>query len=113
MTIATPRLEPVETPSIDGPASGLSKVVCNNNPAIARAAPARAAVQAIGSRVSRIIISHVWRLASLPINMFIVSVNGIFTDPMSRHAGKSINSNMVNAHIVSLERLYVDVILFI
>lgn len=106
ITIATPRLDPVETPSIDGPARGLSKVVCNNSPATDRAAPASVAVQAIGKRVSRIIISHVLRVASLPIKMLSASLNGMFTLPIIRHAGNRIKSNVDKIHNAIFERLY-------
>ena len=44
--MATPSEAPVSIPNIEGPASGLLKVVCSSNPATARLQPARSAVVA-------------------------------------------------------------------
>ena len=60
MTIATPRLAPELIPRTNGSASGLRKMVCIINPAVASAAPARAAVRIRGNRNSRMI----WRSTS-------------------------------------------------
>ena len=46
ITTATPNAAPVSIPRIEGPAKGLLKVVCNNNPATARLQPANKAVMA-------------------------------------------------------------------
>ena len=106
ITMATPRLEPVETPRIEGPARGLSNVVCNNNPATERAAPASMAVHAIGSRVLRTIIRHASRLASFPMIMLNISSIGMLTDPMNRHRGNNMRIKIDNPQSVILERLY-------
>lgn len=81
-------------------------MVCNNSPATDRAAPASIAVQAIGRRVSRIIISHVLRVASFPIKMLSTSLKGMFTLPIMRHAGNRIRSNADKIHNAIFERLY-------
>lgn len=104
ITTATPRLEPVDTPRIDGPASGLSKVVCNNNPATANAAPARAAVRAIGNRVSTTIVSHVCFDTSSPIRAFNTSLNGISIEPYTKFNGNNTTTRSDNAISVIAER---------
>ena len=81
-------------------------MVCNNSPATERAAPASIAVQAIGKRVSRTIISHVLRVASFPIKMLSTSLKGMFTLPIMRHAGNRIRSNADKIHNAIFERLY-------
>lgn len=50
ITIATPKLAPVETPRIDGSASGLLNTVCSRSPQTANAAPANMAVTIVGIR---------------------------------------------------------------
>lgn len=49
---ATPRLEPLLTPSIEGSAKGFLKSVCIRSPATERAAPANKAVMACGNLYS-------------------------------------------------------------
>ena len=53
ITIATPNPAPELTPSMDAPASGLRKAVCNNSPHADSALPASIAVTAWGKRASR------------------------------------------------------------
>ena len=53
---ATPRLEPLLTPSIEGSARGFLKRVCIRSPATERAAPANKAVTTWGSLYSKTIV---------------------------------------------------------
>lgn len=115
MTIATPRLEPVEIPNIDGPARGLLNVVCNSRPATERPAPASIAVQAIGSRVSITIIRHVSFSTVIPVNEFMTSLNGILTEPKIKHEGNNNIISIVSMHNVIVDRLnfkFSSIILF-
>ena len=52
ITSATPTLAPLVMPSIDGPARGLRKAVCNSKPDTARLAPHSIAVMLCGTRDS-------------------------------------------------------------
>lgn len=82
ITIATKRLEPAETPSISGPATGLRKNVCISNPATGSAAPTRTAVIALGKRVCKIMIEVVSSLLVLLKRIAKISEKEILTDPM-------------------------------
>ena len=111
ITTATPKLEPVDTPKIDGPASGLSKVVCNNSPATARAAPARVAVKAIGKRVSTTMVFHVDFETSPPKIAFTTSPKGISIEPNTKFKGNSTTTSNDRAMSVIVERCVVAFIL--
>ena len=113
ITTATPRLAPVETPRIDGPASGLLNVVCINSPDTASAAPASTAVTAIGTRDCNIINSHASFELPFPERMLMTSSIGIFTEPTTRLATKSTISNNTNKIIATRLLRYVCVSSFI
>ena len=89
ITIATPRLEPVEMPSMEGSARGLLNVVWSSKPDTASAAPESTAVIAIGSRDSKTITSHTSFSISKPKSERNTCSAGISTEPKIRHAGKS------------------------
>ena len=99
ITMATPRLDPVDIPKIDGPAKGLSNVVCINNPAIDNAAPASIAVHAMGKRVSSTITRDVARDTSLPVSEPNTSPNGMSTEPNTKHAANNMTMTTAIDHM--------------
>ena len=99
ITMATPKLDPVETPKIDGPANGLSNVVCIKSPAIDKAAPESIAVHAMGKRVSSTITRDVARDTSPPVSEPNTSLNGMSTEPNTKHATNSTTITTAIDHI--------------
>ena len=84
ITIATPTLAPLVIPSIDGPARGLRKVVCNSRPETARLAPQSVAVMVWGTRDSITMYRQLSFATSPPVSAFHTSMAGMETEPMSR-----------------------------
>lgn len=81
ITVATPRAAPDVIPNMSGPASGLRKVVCRSSPLAESAAPARSAVSAWGSRLSRMMYLQLWRPSNCPRRMSRMSAGGMCTEP--------------------------------
>ena len=93
ITIPTPSDAPLVIPSIDGPASGLRKVVCNIRPLAASEAPQSSAVTALGSRDSMIMYCHEAFDTSFPTRAFTTSPAGMLTVPINRLSRKRITSS--------------------
>ena len=106
ITTATPKLEPVEIPNIDGPANGLSKVVCINKPATDSDIPHNTAATADGRRVSSKINVCDARVASPPLSTRNMSDAGISTDPINIHITKTTANPTAEAvNTIVLRRL--------
>ncbi len=88
MKIATPRLAPELTPRTYGPAKGLRKRVCINNPLTASDIPASRATTAFMRRMSRTILAVTGSHAP-PVSAAQTSRGGMLTDPTARSATKS------------------------
>ena len=104
ITIATPKLAPVETPSIEGSARGLLKVVCSNSPDTASAAPASAAVIIMGILDCSIIIVHDSFSTGLPVIISHIASTGIFTAPVIRFVTPNRDSNIIRAQNTIVNR---------
>ena len=91
ITMATPRLAPASMPSMEGPASGLRKAVCNSRPQVLRAAPQSRAVTICGMRFSHTMKCHAgWSGTSLPQSMCQTVAAGMDTLPQTMLAAASI-----------------------
>ena len=104
ITTATPSPAPADTPSTLGSASGLLNVVCSSSPATASAAPASAAVAAMGRRDCSTITSQ----ASLPLEppprMAATEPASMSTVPHTRHAAHSSTSSAARAAVTMIGR---------
>lgn len=89
ITTATPRLEPVEIPNIEGSASGLPNKVCKSSPHTANAAPANADVTINGTRLSKMMKFHAEFSDGVPVRIPTTSPKGTSTEPIAR----SMNAN--------------------
>ena len=69
---------------MDGPASGLWKMVCIIRPLTAKPAPATMAVSTCGSRELRMILVQISDSLPWPTRMRQMSLTGISTEPMNR-----------------------------
>lgn len=105
--MATPKPAPDETPRIDGPASGLLKVVCNSKPDTDNAAPASAAVAIMGRRDCRMMMSHALLPLPLPVRISAILPTGMSTEPNTRQASAKSTSSKVNMSMVTAKRRYV------
>ena len=106
-TSATPKLEPAEIPIIDGPASGLLKIVCIISPATASDAPARNAVANAGKRDST---TMKWFMSSpdtVANNVRNTSPGAMATLPHSNPAGNIIAIAMARNTIVRAARVII------
>ena len=86
---------------MEGPASGLLKVVCNSKPEMESAAPASAAVAIMGMRDCRMMMSHALLPLPLPDRISTILPTGMSTDPKTRHASANSTSSTVRANIVT------------
>ena len=104
ITTATPKLEPDETPNIDGSASGLLKSVCISKPAMASAAPDSAAVATRGNLDCVMISSHTSLSLPVPDMIFHTSCRGMSTAPIVRFAAASTTAATHSAAITTPPR---------
>ena len=83
-TRATPRPEPLLTPSIEGSASGLRNTACMSNPHTDNAPPAKRAVSDCGKRDSSMIKRQLALATSPPLSILKTEDTGILTAPLKR-----------------------------